>query len=74
MQNESPRPTEAPGDSPRLALRPRDAAAALSISERLLWGLTRKGEIPCVRMGRAVVYSVDALRDWLKRRSEGGAQ
>lgn len=59
-------------ESPRLALRPREAAAALGISERLLWGLTARGEVPCVRLGRAVVYPVAQLRDWLAAQAEGG--
>jgi predicted DNA-binding transcriptional regulator AlpA len=59
------------GDNvPRLAMRSRDAARSLGISERLLWGLTQKGEVPCIRLGRAVVYSVDALRRWLDARAQ----
>ena len=34
-----------------LALRPSEAAKALSISPRHLWQLTKDGEIPCVRVG-----------------------
>jgi len=56
------------GDVPQLALRPREAAKALGISERTLWTLTRAGEIPHVRLGRAVLYSIDALRAWLAAR------
>jgi hypothetical protein len=55
-------------DSP-LALRPRDAAKALSISERHLFTLTKDGEIPCVRIGsgsrKTVLYPMDSLRNWL---------
>jgi hypothetical protein len=29
----------------------REAAAALSLSERTLWKLTNEGDIPCVRIG-----------------------
>ena len=57
---------------PRLALRPRDAAAALGISERALWSLMKAGEIPHVRAGRSVLYPVDSLRKWLADRAEGG--
>jgi excisionase family DNA binding protein len=39
-----------------LLLRPREAARFLAISERTLWELTRRGEILCVRLGRAVRY------------------
>jgi predicted DNA-binding transcriptional regulator AlpA len=56
-------------DPPRLALRPREAARALGIGARLLWSLTNRGEVPHVRLGRAIVYPVEALRDWLATRS-----
>jgi excisionase family DNA binding protein len=39
-----------------LLLTPREAARALAIGERTLWSLTRRGEIPVVRIGRAVRY------------------
>ena len=52
-----------------LALRARDAAKALSISERTLWGLSRDGRIPCLRVGtgkrKTVLYSVSDLQAWL---------
>ncbi len=55
-----------------LALRPRDAARALGISERTLWSLTTpRGSIPCVRCGhgkrRAVLYPLADLNAWLTR-------
>jgi excisionase family DNA binding protein len=60
-----------------LALRPREAAKALDISERLLWQWTHDGDIPHVRIGRTILYPVDALRSWLNRKaatSQGGQQ
>ncbi len=53
------------GGTTRLALRPRDAAIALSMSPRKLWELTQRGEIPHVREGRMVLYPVAALEAWL---------
>jgi predicted DNA-binding transcriptional regulator AlpA len=53
---------------PRLALRAKDAAIALGIGARLLWSMTNRNEIPHIRLGKAVLYPVDALRTWL---SEG---
>lgn len=51
-----------------LALRPRDAARALGISERCLWSLTQRGEVPHVKIGgRLVLYPRAALIDWLDR-------
>ena len=59
---------------PRLALRPREAAAALGIGVRKLWELTNRGEIPCVRCGRAVIYPVGELERWLSARATGGQE
>lgn len=60
------------GGMQRLALRPREAARALGIGERLLWDMTSRGEIPCVRIGRRVVYPVSVLHDWLAKQAVGG--
>jgi excisionase family DNA binding protein len=64
-----------------LALRPREAAKALGISPRLLWQLTKDGQIPCVRVGsgkrRTVLYPLADLQAWLTRQaatSKGGEQ
>ena len=62
-------PDDGPGDVPRLALRPKEAAAALGIGRRLLWTLTNCGEIPHARLGRAVVYPADLLRAYLVRKA-----
>ena len=64
-----PLPDNAPDTDtpPRLALRPAEAAKALGIGRRLLWSETNAGRIPCVRIGKAVLYPVESLRDWLAR-------
>jgi len=54
----------------RLALRPREAAKVLGISERTLWGLTApRGPIPAVKLGSGkrsgVLYRVADLENWL---------
>lgn len=69
---------ESNGDSPRhpelpflshglpLALRPRDAAKAIGVSERTLWAMTApRGPVPCVRLGGCTLYPVAALQAWL---------
>ena len=44
---------------PQLALSPRDAARALSMSEKGLWNLTKpRGPIPAAKIGRLVRYDV----------------
>ena len=55
-----------PAALPNLLLRPRDAARALAVSERTLWELTRRGVIPCVRLGRAVRYDPGDLRAFIE--------
>lgn len=45
----------------------REAARLLCISDRTLWTMTDRGVIPCIRIGRAVRYSVDDLRSWIAR-------
>lgn len=58
-----------------LALRPRDAARALGISERCLWSLTQRGEVPHVKIGgRLVLYPRAALIDWLESAAKQTAQ
>ena len=56
----------------RLALRPRDCAIALGISERLLWAKTKSGEIPHCRIGTAVVYPMSLLQEYLEKSAKGG--
>ena len=59
-------------ETPCLAMRPREAAKALGISERTLWEHTERGTIPHIRLGKAILYPVDLLRDWLKNQSQEG--
>ena len=61
------------GEPPCLALRPRNTAKALDIGERLLFDLTKRGEIPHLRLGtKCIVYPVDGLRDWLAEQAAKG--
>ena len=48
-----------------LGMRPREAAKALGIGERLLWSKTNAGEIPHLRIGRAIIYPVGMLKSWM---------
>ena len=57
-----------PQDAGQLLLKPADAAKALAISERTLWALTRRGEIPCVRFGGAKRYDPKDLQAWIDAR------
>jgi excisionase family DNA binding protein len=53
-----------------LLLNPADAAKTLSISPRTLWGLPDRGEIPCIRIGRAVRYDPRDLMAWIAKKRD----
>ncbi|MEN1704602.1 MAG: helix-turn-helix domain-containing protein [Planctomycetota bacterium] len=54
-----------------LLVSEREAAKLLAISPRTLWSLRQSGEIPCIRIGRAVRYSVAELSAWVDRQASG---
>jgi excisionase family DNA binding protein len=58
----------------RALLKRREAAALLAIGERKLWELTNRGEVPHVRIGRSVRYSVDDLLAYVAAHRSGGAR
>ena len=73
MKITSPTLQEGKGDrqvAPML-LRPSEVASILAISPRKLWSLTASGEIPCVKIDRAVRYDREDLRAWIDRRKGG---
>ena len=56
----------------KLLLTAREAARALAISPRKLWGMKTSGEIPHVRVGRSVRYPLDELQRWIDSQTKGG--
>ena len=53
-------------ENTKLLLSAREAAIALSVSEKTLWtNSCPRGTIPVVRFGRSVRYSVEALREFI---------
>ena len=53
-----------------LSLRPREAAAALGLSVSTVERLTKAGKLPCVKLGRSVLYPVAMLEEFLRARAE----
>lgn len=51
---------------PEILLTSREAAKRLAISERHLYTLTHAGELPCVRVGRSIRYSVETIQQWIR--------
>lgn len=54
----------------RLLLNPKDAARALSICPRKLWGLTKSKAIRSIRIGHSVRYEVAALQAFIAEQSQ----
>ncbi len=57
----------------RLAVRHREAARMLGISEKTLYLWVKQGLIPCKKVGRAVIYAVLDLEAFLQRKVEEGS-
>ena len=53
------------GKQQPLGIRAKAAAKMLGIGTRKLWELTNSKQVPHLRIGRAVVYRVEALNEWL---------
>lgn len=54
----------------KIALRAREAAELLSVSERTLWKWAKQGRIPCVKTSKertaTVLYPVEALKKFMR--------
>jgi excisionase family DNA binding protein len=48
-----------------------EASRMLCCSPRTLWGMTQRGEIPRVRIGRSVRYDPADLRRWIEAQKAG---
>lgn len=57
----------------RLLVGIDEVARMLNISARTVWTLTKAGGLPHLRIGRRVLYPVDALCRWTAERTRGGA-
>jgi len=56
----------------KLLLTPRQAAAALQLSERTLWELTRRGEIKRIKINSCVRYDVKDLEAFIEGKKREG--
>jgi predicted site-specific integrase-resolvase len=54
-------------------MRRREAAAAIGISVGELDTWTKKGIIPYIRIGKIILYPVNAVNDWLNKQAQPGA-
>lgn len=69
------KPIDSDPDATRLSLlKSREAAGYLNISERKLWDLTQRGEIPHIPIGRAVRYDPRDLQAWVEAQKKLGTE
>lgn len=58
------------GAPQRLLLRIPEAAEQLGIGRTKIYEMISKGELPAIRIGRAVRISASALRKWVEEREQ----
>ena len=54
-----------------LLLTMRQAAKALQLSDRTVWSMIQRGELPCVRLGRSVRIDPADLQQFIEKAKEG---
>ena len=61
-------------NDPEQLLAPVKRACELlgGVSERWLWGATKSGLIPHVKLGTRTMYPVDDLQHWINAQKKGG--
>lgn len=52
----------------RIALRPREAAEALGVSDRTLRTWMRDEELPYLRIDRGILIPIADLKEWINER------
>lgn len=65
-------PGELEARPPAILVDAGEAARLLGIGKRKLWAMTASAEVPHVRIGRLVRYSVEALREWVAEKQRAG--
>ena len=56
-----------------LAVNLRQAAALLGVSDRTVWSLVQRREIPHLRLGKRLLFRPESLRAWLCELERGAA-
>lgn len=70
MNTTNDQPLVISNNSEQLLLRPKRAFELLDISRSTGYAMLASGELPSVRIGRAVRVPVDELKAWIRRQTE----
>ncbi len=60
-----------PEQTPTRLLTPKEAARFLSISERTLSRIVKRGELPVIHVASSLRYEMDDLTTYIDRNREG---
>lgn len=60
------------GGDGRLLWSLKQAAQALSLSERTVWSMVNVGSLPHLRIGRRLLFSRAAIQLWIDQQQQGG--
>ncbi len=55
----------------RTLLRPREIVESTGLSRVTVYGLISRGEIPSIKIGRAIRIPAEAFQEWIRRKSIG---
>ena len=55
-------------DEPKLLLKCSEAAKRLSMGRAKVYLMAASGELPSIRIGRAIRISAESLREWVRRK------
>ncbi|GHH96658.1 excisionase family DNA-binding protein [Neobacillus kokaensis] len=58
----------------RQTLSAKEAAKYIGISYWLILDITKRKEIPCIRVGSRVLFRKDALDDWMEEKEHESVQ
>lgn len=74
MSANDDRPFTLGSDPDQILLKPKRAFELLDISRSTGYAMIASGELPCVRIGRAVRVPVEALKEWVKRNTTNSGE
>lgn len=55
-----------------LAVSAPEAAELLGVSKPTVYQMMARGDFPSFKVGKRTLISVDGLREWVKKQTEGG--
>jgi len=54
----------------RLLISRPEAAAALAVCEKTIYNMVQNGDLPEIKIGKSVRYSVDDLKAWIENQKQ----